>query len=421
MAMARAGSTGMFFGWRVVAAAFVYAVFAWGIGFYGLSVFLVVIHRARGWPVSLISTAITAHYLLSAGFVAYLDDAHRRFGLPATTRLGVVALAAGTLGWALAAAPWQLFVAAALTAVGWSATSSAAINAMVAPWFERRRGFALSLAFNGASMGGVLFIPLWVELIERVGFGAAAAIVAAATLIVLWWLAGRYLRPTPLDLGVLADGERPAGGAALGADVDREAPPTSRRALFRHLGFLTLATAFALGLFSQVGLLAHLVSLLAPMLGEDGAAGAVGLTSLSAIAGRLLLGAFIDRLDPRRAAAANFAMQAVGLVLLLFGHAAGPLVAGCILFGLGVGNLVSLPPLIAEREFRPADLGRVVALAIAVNQAVYSFAPAVFGVLRDLAGSYAAALTLALALHGTATILVLIGKRVRTAPAIRGS
>jgi cyanate permease len=86
---------------------------------------------------------------------------------------------------------------------------------------------------------------------------------------------------------------------------------------------------------------------------------------------------------------------------------------GCVLFGLGLGNLISLPPLIAEREFAPVDLGRVVALAIAVNQAFFSIAPGVFGALHDLAGSYAAPLAMAIALHLAAAALVLMGRRGR--------
>jgi hypothetical protein len=56
------------------------------------------------------------------------------------------------------------------------------------------------------------------------------------------------------------------------------------------------------------------------------------------------------------------------------------LLLGCVLFGLGIGNLTSLPPLIAQAEFCPADVGRVVALVTAINQAVFAFAPAVLGV-----------------------------------------
>jgi MFS family permease len=402
-----------FFGWRVVGAAFVFAVFAWGINFYGSSVFLHTIHTTRGWPVALISAAITACYLMSAGMVAYLDDAHRRFGLVATTRAGVLAFAAGTLGWALAEAPWQLFVAAALTAAGWSATSSAAINAMLTPWFKRRRGFAISLAFNGASIGGVIFIPLWVALIEQLGFPGAATAVAGTMIVILWGLAGRYLRPTPASLGQQPDGDGASARDAGAAEPPPVSAPMSRRALLRQRRFLTMSSAFALGLFSQVGLVPHLVSLLVPVLGEHGAAGAMSLITVCAVVGRLALGTVIDRADRRLAAAANFAMQAAGFSLLLFGTSATPVLLGCVLFGLGLGNLISLPPLIAEREFAPVDLGRVVALAIAVNQAFFSIAPGVFGALHDLAGSYAAPLAMAIALHLAAAALVLMGRRGR--------
>ena len=402
----------VFFGWRVVAAAFVFAVFAWGVAFYGPSVFLHALHQTRGWPVSLISAAITTHYLLGAGMVAYLDDAHRRFGILATTRAGVLALAVGTIGWSLADAPWQLFAAAALTAVGWATTSGAAINAMLMPWFKRRRGFALSLAYNGASIGGVLFLPLWVALIDRLGFPRAAVVIAAAILIVLWPVAGRYLRPTPASLGLAPDDDAIATSSNGNGDPAPAAirPPASRRDLLRQRRFVTLAAAFAIGLFAQVGLIAHLVTLLVPTLGESGGAGAASLTTVCAVIGRLLLGSFIDRVDRRVAAAGNFSMQACGF-LLMSGMSPWLVLPGCVLFGLGLGNLVSLPPLIAEAEFETVDVGRAVALVIAINQATFSFAPGIFGVLHDLAGSYAAPLALAVALQTSAAVLVLLGRR----------
>src|SRR6516162_6435053 len=89
-----------FFGWRVVAAAFTIAVFGWGVGFYGPAIFLNALHEGRGWPVSIISLAITCHFLLSAILVARLPALHRRFGLAAVTRAGAVAAALGAVGWA---------------------------------------------------------------------------------------------------------------------------------------------------------------------------------------------------------------------------------------------------------------------------------------------------------------------------------
>src|SRR5262245_13821964 len=101
--------TESFFGRRVLAGAFVLAVCGWGLGFYGPPIYLHAVQAARGWPLALVSAAVTAHFLVGAVVVANLPALYRRFGLAAVTKLGGLALAAGVLGWALAAAPWQLF------------------------------------------------------------------------------------------------------------------------------------------------------------------------------------------------------------------------------------------------------------------------------------------------------------------------
>ena len=408
----------IFFGWHVVGAAFVVAVFAWGVGFYGPSVFLHTLHEGRGWPVSMISAAITCHFLLSAAVVARLPALHRRFGLVSMTRAGAAAAGLGALAWALAAEPWQLFPAALLSGAGWAMTSGAAINAMVAPWFDRRRPAAISMAFNGASLGGVMFTPLWALLIAGYGFATAAAVIGGAMVLVLWWLAGRYLRPTPEGMGLLPDGDPPTmpGGPPAAVLAPTRAPLPAGAAVWYDRRFATLSAAFALGLFAQIGLIAHLFSLLAPVLGEAGAGAALSLATACAVLGRTLLGALLPaRLDRRVVAAANFAVQVAGsLALLAAGGSSVPLLlAGCALFGLGLGNLTSLPPLIAQTEFTRAEVGRVVALTTAVNQAAFAFAPAVFGVLRDLAGGGWALIAAAAIIQVAAAMVVLGGHRGR--------
>src|ERR1700734_2042329 len=101
--------TRVFFGWKVVSAAFVVATFTWGIGFYGPPIFLNAIHHNRGWPIPLISAAITCNLLIGAVVVSNLASLHARFGVAAVTRTGAVLTAVGLVGWATAAEPWQLF------------------------------------------------------------------------------------------------------------------------------------------------------------------------------------------------------------------------------------------------------------------------------------------------------------------------
>jgi hypothetical protein len=122
-----------FFGWRVVGAAFVLAAFGWGMGFYGPPVFLRVICETRGWALATVSAAVTAHFLVGAAVGANLPKLHRWLGAARATKAAALCLALGVLGWATAAAPWQLFAASLLSGAGWSAMSAAAVNAIVSP------------------------------------------------------------------------------------------------------------------------------------------------------------------------------------------------------------------------------------------------------------------------------------------------
>ena len=176
-------SGGTFYGWRVVGAAFVLAVFGWGMGFYGPPVFLSVVHETTGWPLALISTAVTTHFLIGAAAGANLPSLYRRFGAAATTKAAALSLAVGTLGWAIADTRWQLFAAALLSGAGWGAMSAVAINAIVSRWFVRGRPAALAMAYNGGSIGGVVFSPLWVAAIDRLGFPVATMVIPSLSLM----------------------------------------------------------------------------------------------------------------------------------------------------------------------------------------------------------------------------------------------
>ncbi|MGE0743806.1 MAG: MFS transporter [Rhodospirillales bacterium] len=415
--MRRRGGPG-FFGWRVAWAACAVAFFGWGLGFYGPPVYLHEVVASRGWPVALVSAAVTCHFLVSAAVIALLPGLHRRLGLAATTRAGAVAAAVGVVGWAVAAAPWQLFAATVLSGAGWGATGAAALNAIVTPWFHRRRPAALALAYNGASGGGLAFTPLWVALIAALGFAGAAVATGAATILIVWWVAGRYLRATPAGLDLAPDGAPPASAQDAAAAPADPAPALPGRALYRDRTFRTLALAAALGLVAQVGTLAHLFSVLAAALGEAGAGAATAFATGCAIGGRMLFAALLrPGIDRRIAAAANYAVQMAGCILMALsgGTDVALLLTGVVVFGACIGNATAMPPLVAQAEFAAADLARAVALATAVSQAAYAFAPALFGALRqatqggpaDPAAIFAAAATLQLA----AAAVILAGRR----------
>jgi MFS family permease len=382
--MTSAAKQNTFYGWRVVAASFVLAVFGWGLGFYGPPIYLHAVEEARGWPLALVSTAVTVHFLVGAVFTANLPQLYGRFGVPAITKAGAISLAGGVVGWAVAQEPWQLLAATFFSGAGWIAMSAAAINAIIAPWFVRARPAALSTAYNGASVGGVVFSPLWVAGIALLGFPAAAATIGVVTAVTVWVFADTVFAKTPHEMGLTPDGDAPGATVAAPASA---AKPLPGRLLWRDARLLTLAAGMALGLFAQIGLLAHLFSMLVPALGAQAAGLAMGGATAAAIAGRTLVGWLMPAsADRRLVSVASYIVQIVGVFALFAagGQTIALLLLGVFLFGAGIGNATSLPPLIAQVEFAKEDVPRVVALIIAIAQATYAFAPAVFGFIREL-------------------------------------
>jgi MFS family permease len=292
------------------------AALGWGIGFYGPPIYLQAIRENRGWPVALISTAVTTHFVIGAVVVANLPTLYLRFGVPIATRTGAILLAVGVLGWACATTPWVLFVATLLGGAGWAAMGAAAVNAIVSPWFVRTRPLALSMAYNGASIGGAVFSPLWVTAIGVLGFPIAAAAIGVVTISTIWVLADLLFSRAPQEMGLRPDGDAVGIMAASGGSpaAGLRCAPT----LWGDLKFLTLSVGMALGLFAQIGLIAHLFSLLVPALGPQPAGLAMGLATASAIAGRTLVGWVMPAdADRRVVACASYAVQIAGSVVFI--------------------------------------------------------------------------------------------------------
>ena len=380
--------------WRVVLACFLCAVFAWGFSFYAHGIYLVELQKAHGWSTGLISSIVTGHYVLGALLLPAIARAIGRFGPRPVLLSGLVALSGALMLLPMVEAPWQLAVLYAIMAPGWNATSVAPIAATVGQWFDRRRGLALNLALSGATAAGLIVSPVLLALIPSIGFAGAERLLVLIGLALAGGAVALFVRRGPLS--------------ARPGSVPRGAHPA-----LRQWHFWSVAAPFALVLTAQVGFLTHLVPLVGARAGADPGV-AVATNATMALTGRVALGLFIDRLSPRPAAALCFLVQVAAIAVLT--QATAPLVVygACAVYGLSVGNNITLAPMIVQREFAAAQFPAIVALSTAVGQLLYAFGPGLLGVLRDASGSYALPLALCLLLNLVATAIVLARPRVTT-------
>ena len=257
---------------------------------------------------------------------------------------------------------------------------------------HRQYGWPASLISSGTTffyLFGAVIVAFVSEAVRAVGprnclLGGVVALAAAAVMM------GQVTAPWQLYLA--------------------DAPSASRiRAqAFRDVAFLSVSIAFALVLFAQVGFIVHLISFLDQVVGRERAAVAVALLTAMAVVGRVLFSFVIDRLNQRLASALSFVSQAVALTIIINVYNDIALIGACALFGFSVGNLITLPSLIVQREFDPRSFGVLVSLITAVNQITYAFGPGGIGLLRDASGSYALPFYVCIGLELTAAVLITI-------------
>ncbi len=403
----------VFYGWKIVIVCFLIAMFGWGLGFYGPGIYLVSLQFLHGWSTSLISSAVTVYYLISASCVIFIGDAFERLGPRLVVLIGCTAMGVGVAGLTMITEPWQIYAMFLIMSVGWASMSSAAINTILAPWFEKKRGFAVSLALNGASCGGVCMVPFLIFLIAQFGFKHGLSIAIGTMLVVLAPSVLIWLRRDPYELGFLPDGERPC--AHDQTETRQQSAPNAsswrRTAVLRMVNFWTISIPFALGLAAQVGFLTHQISYLEPLIGKSGAGFAVSMTTLSAVLGRFITGVYADRLNRRLVSSVNFLTQAVALSAMLAFPTPTLLYLACAVFGLGVGNMITLPGLIVQHEFPTEHFGKIISLIVAFNQFTFAFGPGSLGIIRDVTGSYRASFGLCILLQGIAAGTVLCQHR----------
>jgi MFS family permease len=95
-------------------------------------------------------------------------------------------------------------------AMGGSSLTTTA--ALLAKWYERHRATAVSLNAAGASVGGLLLVPLTVSLIHLVGWRLPWVVLGLLLLLLVVPLASGLLKDDPAELGLRPDGAPPLLG-----------------------------------------------------------------------------------------------------------------------------------------------------------------------------------------------------------------
>lgn len=345
---------------------------------YTLGVFVAPYAAEFGWGRGEIQTAILFSTGLAVFFAPIAGTMVNRFGLRRTIVSGLVGLALSCLAAAAnTGALWQLYAAYALMSALGAGAGAVGWVTLISGRFERARGLALGIALSGTGLCAALMPMIATFGLERFGWRGAYVLLAAFVAFIVLPICAVMLPDEAIAL--------PGSGKEPGARPGMNADAAIRHWRFWVLGASTAAIYLVIG-----GLIPNLV----PALMDTGASAAaaasiMGLFGIAVVAGRICVGALVDRIWAPVVAALVLAPAAIGCLALQSG-ASLPMLTGAVVFsGMATGMELDVLGFLAARYFGLADYARVYGRLYVFVAATAGVAPMLFGYVYDWTGSYA--------------------------------
>lgn len=363
----------------MVAGVFITLAISSGLGFYNASVILEAAKGELDVSVRAVSGATTMFFAVSgiAGFAAspFIDRVDVRWFYVIGGVVGAAALS--SLRWVDSIAELYLFFA--VFGVGFSLAGLVPGTTVVARWFHLRRSVALSIATTGLSVGGIAVTPFVAQLIDTRSLSGAGPWMGLAWLAVIP-LAFLLIRSWPGDLGLQPDG---APEPPPGIEPESLAGATFVQAKASRF-FQLLSLTYALVFLAQVGGLAHLFNLVTERVDKGAAAVALSTMAFASVAGRLTGGVLVTRVPIKTMTSILIVVQAIALSMISFASSQLALVVSAAVFGVSIGNLLMLQPLLLAETFGVKEYSRIYSYNQLFGTIGVASGPFVIGFIHDL-------------------------------------
>ena len=406
-----------FYGWVIVACAMCASFARQAAAVATLSVFIVPMTGEFDWSRSEISGAVSLGGLLAAlvspAVGTLIDRIGGRAVLTASTLL--IALTAASLAWTQTLA-W-FYLVFSFGRMLFASPFDLGTSGAVANWFARRRALAMSWLTVATGLS-LAVMPLLAQLaIDAHGWRAAWVTIALAVLVVGALPNALLMVRRPEDVGLRTDGD--AASPAFSPSVPRGTVRADERRFTRAMALRTpafwlLMLYTALIFPVQAGISLHQ----APHLIQRGidatsAAGIVATFATAAAVSSLAFGWVGGRWPVRFGLSLAAGVTTAGAVLMLGVSGATEGYLAALLFGSGIGGVLTLVPVAFAEYFGRRSYATVRGIALPVQVVGQAVGPILAGVLHDLGGDYATSFSTFAILAAGATMLALFTRPPR--------
>jgi MFS family permease len=383
--------TRIFYGWRIVVAAFLNLFFAVGIIFYGFPVFYPSLASALGFTRAQLTQGFLLGFLivgLPFGLIAgvVID----RIGAKSVilSGVGLVGASLFLMGWMTKL--WHYELLCITEVLGYVLAGPIANQVLVAKWFEARRGRAMGYVYLGLGLGGVVSPMMSNYLIRHYGWRHALETVGLLIIIVLVPVGLFLTRSAPADMGLMPDGDALRSLSPSSANKPNPAAGSSNiQAAVRTANFWLIVLGSTLVIGAVGAVIQHFILFLKDQGYSAGEASKFFTALLMAsLGGRVLVGYLADRFLKKNIMAFFYISLSAAVLLLGFSHQPAFIWIFALIFGFSMGADYMLIPLVTAECFGTASLGKLLALIIMGYSLGQWGAPWIAGRIFDARHSY---------------------------------
>ncbi len=407
--------SGIFYGYFILAVAFLCQFLASGIVSYCFQAFIKPLTDAFGWNRAEIAFGVTIVHGMMAITSPMVGPLASRFGSRWVLALGGLLMGGGFMLLSLMNGLTHFYLIYVLIGIGSNAAGVVPASMVVSTWFKRRRGMAVGLLGTGIGLGGFVMPYLTsTYLIPEFGWSGAYLILGLVSLVITP-LAIFIVRQKPADMGLLPDGDtEPVAETKTKSKARAEGGLTLKEAMKTPAFWLAAAgfTVFSLGssmvfqnqlpYLEDIGLSVALAAL------------AYGIVGIGSAGGKFFFGWVCDYIPAKFSLIIGIAFQAAGTAILLFlkpDSSPGILYGYSIIYGIGIGCWLPALSMITSSTFGMAHYGAIFGIMTFLFHAAGSIGPLIAGQIYDMQGSYVMAFTMTLVCFAASIPLVLLIRR----------
>jgi len=200
-----------YYGWVIVAVAFVTLGMAFGV-WYSFSVFFLAVIKEFGWTRAAASSIYSVFILSQALIGPLAGHLQDRFGPRKTIPFGTLLLSMSLILTSQAQSLWQYRMAyGVLAGAGVGILGFSSHSAFIPKWFERKRGLAMGIAMSGIGFGMLILVPAVEKVISLFGWRTTYWLFAGLVFFLVGPLNLVFSRKDPMELHLNPDGDQPVG------------------------------------------------------------------------------------------------------------------------------------------------------------------------------------------------------------------